>query len=825
MIQCPLCAHQNSPNAKFCARCGKRLQAASSAQPGRTQFVSATSKLVVRMPGQAAAQEYPLTAPSITLGRAPDNQIVVAHQFVSGHHARLDHTGAGYSITDLRSRNGLYINGVRVTSQVLRHSDVIRIGDALGNSVSLTYLDSSAPPVAQHIQLNLTQPTILIGRDPHANLPLNAPVVSWHHARIDFDGARHTLTDLGSMNGTFVNGARVTRHHLQMNDVVQIGPFQLGYRQSGLTNYNVVGNVRLDAIQLHRTVPVGGGTKILLNQISLSIYPKEFVALVGGSGAGKSTLMNALSGFQRAPQGRVLINGTNYYQQFEAYRAMLGYVPQDDIIHKGLPVRSALRYAAELRLSPDLSHAEVERAIQDALDKVEIAQQRDQIVSSLSGGQRKRVSIAVELLAQPPLFFLDEPTSGLDPGLEKKMMALLSQLADGGRTIVLVTHATANINQADLVAFMARGRMVFFGPPGVAKTFFQVNDFSDIYSTLEDPANPNAPEQWERKFQQSPIYDQYVRQRLQHAPQIAAPNVGASAAKRSWLSTLRQGWILTQRNFELVLRDKLTLFILLAVMPIIGLLALLIAEPNAFVPKLSARDAAMSLAAPGNFTPFTDAQKLLFIIALAAVLLGIFAAAYEIVREQPIYRRERMVNLGIVPYVFSKIMVLSLFSIVQAAALLVIIGLRVKLPNEGAFLPAPLELYITLVLATIASITLGLLISSLASSDGMVIYIILVVLFAQILFAGAIFDLPGVTQPLAWLTTTHWTLNALGSTVDMHHLNDLTILAGQKAPAKDLTINYGHTAKHLLFMWMVLGVFAALFTTLTCVRLKLKDIR
>jgi ABC-type multidrug transport system ATPase subunit/pSer/pThr/pTyr-binding forkhead associated (FHA) protein len=776
------------------------------------------------MSGQGAIQEYPLNAQTIALGRAPDNQIIIAHQFVSGHHARLDRTGAAYCISDLNSKNGLLLNGVKVPNHTLRHNDTIRIGDALGNSVSLTYLDSAAQAIAQQIQLNLNQPTILIGRNPQVTVPLNSPNVSWQHARIDFDGAGHTLTDLHSTNGTFVNGARIARQRLQAGDVIQIGPFQLSYSHSGLTNYNIAGNIRLDAIRLHRAVPIKGGTKILLNDVSLSIFPKEFVALVGGSGAGKSTLMNALSGFQRAPHGQVMINGADYYQQFEIYRAMLGYVPQDDIIHKTLPVKSALRYAAELRLSPDLSDAEVERAIQDALTKVEIARQSDQVVNSLSGGQRKRVSIAVELLAQPALFFLDEPTSGLDPGLEKKMMALMNQLADGGRTIVLVTHATANIDQCDLVAFMARGRLVFFGPPHAAKTFFQSNDFSDIYSKLEDPNDPTAAETWEQKFRASSFYQQYVTQRLAQAQ--ASPGANAAqqgAPKRANASPLRQWWILTRRNFELIFHDKLTLFILFAVMPLIGLLALLIAEPDALVPKMSKRDAAINAMPPGNFTPFTDAQKLMFIIALAAVLLGLFAAAYEIVRERAVYRRERMVNLGILPYVFSKITVLSSFSFIQAALLLLIIAFKVRLPWDGAILPGPLEMYITLVFATIASITLGLLISALASSEGMVIYVILLVLFMQIFFAGAIFDLPGITRVFSWLTTTHWTLNALGSTIDMWHLNDLAILGGRKMPATDLTINYGHTGKHLFFVWAIMLGFTGMFTVSTCAWLKLKE--
>ncbi|MCZ7674259.1 MAG: ABC transporter ATP-binding protein [Chloroflexi bacterium] len=246
------------------------------------------------------------------------------------------------------------------------------------------------------------------------------------------------------------------------------------------------GNYRLDATNLTRIVSIGGLTqklsggstqRIILDDVTLSIHPREFVALVGGSGAGKSTLMKAMSGFTPANSGQVLVNGDDLYANFGAYRSILGYVPQDDIIHGQLTVYSALNYAAQLRL-PDAPPAEIETRIQRVIQEVELVGHEEKQVQSLSGGQRKRVSIAVELLAEPGLFFLDEPTSGLDPGLEKKMMYTMRQLADNGRTIILVTHATANIDQCTQVAFMSEGgKLAYFGPPKDALVFFQATDF------------------------------------------------------------------------------------------------------------------------------------------------------------------------------------------------------------------------------------------------------------------------------------------------------------------------------------------------------------
>ena len=283
-------------------------------------------------------------------------------------------------------------------------------------------------------------------RDHEVDIRLRAPVVSRQHATLIPAEPEWTLIDLNSMNGTFVNGERIANPiTMHAGDRIQVGPFRLEYLGQGKVQvFQPNRGLRLDGQSV--TVEVGSGDnhKRILEDINISCYPQEFVGLVGGSGAGKTTLMKTLSGLLH-PHGRVLVEGEDLYQNFDAYRSQIGYVPQDDILHKELSVEQALRYSARLRLPSDIGIQEVEDRVNKVLEQVELSGQRSQAIQSLSGGQRKRASIAVELLADPPLFFLDEPTSGLDPGLEKKMMITLRKLASEGKTILLVTHATANI--------------------------------------------------------------------------------------------------------------------------------------------------------------------------------------------------------------------------------------------------------------------------------------------------------------------------------------------------------------------------------------------
>ncbi|WP_374689274.1 FHA domain-containing protein [Promineifilum sp.] len=894
---CPQCGAQlKRPGAAFCSTCGRALQP----RPGPISTVSAAPRLHVQLPGQPEAV-FVISRPTIAIGREPDNDLVLNSSVVSRHHAVLNFRDEAYRIRDLNSTNGTAVNGRPVTEAVLQDGDIIRIGDEQGNNVGLVFHRQRPDAAPGTIHLGRSEmgqtPVFVIGRDPSADLHLDHPTISRRHAEVRATpGGVALLHDLGSSNGTFLNGQLVAGFRpLAAGDVVQIGPYKLVYDATGFTQYAPNGNYRIDAYNLVRRVTVGSGLsrlaggaatkRVILQDVSLSVQPKEFVALVGGSGAGKSTLLNAMSGFAPA-DGRVLVNGDDLYESFAAYRSILGYVPQDDIIHPQLPVRSALTYAARLRL-PDAGRPEIEQRVNKVLGEVEMSEHADKQVGRLSGGQRKRVSIASELLAEPGLFFLDEPTSGLDPGLEKKMMYTMRQLADAGRTVLLVTHATANIDQCTQVAFMADGRLTYFGPPTEAQDFFDATDFADIYTRLSQPANSvsftteersqqwrqlvaanpkaSAAELWETCYDHSPQHQKYVAGRLQGAGLVSSTNVAHERQPdKQKVSSLSQFRVLAQRYFELIRRDTVSLIILLAVMPFIGLLLLIMAGQHDLTGKnesqvrteiqqdiLDARrdedpgDDAEQF--QGIYQIASSTQRLLFMVALAASLLGLFGAAYEIVKEAPIYRRERMVNLRIPPYLGSKVVILLAFGAVQCLLLLFVMSWKVDFPGDGIFLPAVVEMYVTLVLATLASIAMGLLISAIVRNSSTVIYIILFVLFVQIIFAGAIFEIPPAARPISYLTTTRWTLEALGSSVDIERLNrqgggclepeeplpaGLSPAAsgycdeGQTALPPTLTFNvtYDHAAGHLLGRWFVLLLFAAVFLGLTAFVQRRKDV-
>jgi hypothetical protein len=460
------------------------------------------------------------------------------------------------------------------------------------------------------------------------------------------------------------------------------------------------------------------------------------------------------------------------------------------------------------------------------------------------------------------------------------MMHTLRRLADGGRTILLVTHATANIVQCDHVCFLSQGRMVYFGPPEESLDFFGVTsgDFADIYAQLDDPDPQVARQQaiaGEERFKQSSHYQHYVEDRQREIAQVQRKAASKTKSRqRPKVSVIRQFLVLTRRYLDLVLRDRLLLTVLMAVMPIIGALVLLVSDANWLVGNTAdeiERQLAAGLAtgeSSATYTVVGNSQTLLFILALASVLLGLFASVYEVVKEKSIYRRERMVTLCIIPYVASKVVVLGVFALVQCLLLMIVINLKVDYPQTGVLLPAPIEMYVTLFLGTMAAILMGLLISALVPNTNTVIYIAFLVLFFQMIFAGVLFDLPGITDQFSNLTLTRWSMEGLGTVVDMEWLNGLTRTRFRPAPVtkeismevekpvcdpetsendsvtvqetvtqtfivvpeptdiyseQEFRIQYTRTATHLLWDWTMLIGFGLLFGLATAIVLRQKD--
>ncbi len=864
-------------------------------QDGRTLRVSSpllgvpTLKLSFGNAGERKV--YPLTKDSITIGRDPSSDIVINHGAVSRAHFRITRQGRQLTLihpdpSQPRTTNGLLYQGHKIRGdehfqKTLVNGDVFRVGDQQGELVTLAYDDGTGiateePTSMQPIRLGAAE--ISLGRKADNTVVLAHPMVSGHHARLTREGGTYRLVDLGSTNHTYVNAQAVTNHLLKLGDEIRIGPYRLIYESTHLTPYDESNNIRIDALNLKKAAP---NQTILLNNISLSIPPRTFVALVGGSGAGKTTLLDALSGLRPAQQGQVLYNGQDYYQNQAAFNTQIGYVPQDDIVHRDLTVERALYYAARLRLPRDFTDQQIWQRIAEVLEDVELSERRKLYIKKLSGGQRKRVSIALELLANPSLFFLDEPTSGLDPDLDRKMMVLLRKLADKGHTIILVTHATNNINVCDYVCFLAQGgRVAFFGPPEEASVYFGKSDFPEIYSILTaTDENPNIPAEAEERFKDSPYYQTYIVEPLkEHTAFNTSRPLDAKTIKRNRPGRLwKQFSILSQRNLELLRNNRSTLFLMLAQAPLVALFLMLLVrfeigsgvfDPNNIVsclPQILTPTGPVGIAASSGSVSCSqivsflqtnpqgmayaqihggvnaalqnfiiqgqgiDAQRVLFLCAFIAVLNGVLNAVREIVKEGAIYRRERTVNLGIVPYILSKVAILGILALWQSGTLILIVNGFEPL-HQGVFLPVLLEAYITLALSALAGMMVGLLISALAPNEDAANGLLPFILIPQIIFAGVEIPLKDwVTTILALFFPTRWTMAALGTSLGLHGDK----LGGDSLLVNNLTYHgtlysiytQSEATNRILLSWAALVLIVIVFCVGTGIALRWKDKR
>lgn len=771
-------------------------------------------------------RKYPLTQKSINIGRDKSNDIVIAEELVSARHLQIAREDEHWVLIhphpdERQTRNGLLYRGRKIAGKKawrrsLEQGDMFRIEDEQGNLITLVYNDGRGGP---QIILPALQPyrlladQITLGRLPDNDVVLNHPQVSAHHARLTREKGDYYLTDLNSSNHVYVNGIQQNSVPLRMNDEIRIGPFKLVYTGQELRQYDESESIRIDALELRKE---SAQHVTLLNGISLSIPPRSFVALVGSSGAGKSTLLDALSGLKPAQQGMVLYNGQDYYQHIAAFRSQLGYVPQEDIIHRDLTVERALYYAARFRLPRDFTATQIEQRVTEVLEDVEMTARRTLLIKKLSGGQRKRISIALELLARPSAFFLDEPTSGLDPGLDRKMMILLRKLADKGHTIILVTHATNNINICDYVCFLAQGgRLAYFGPPEEAKTYFHQPDFAEIYNALEPTdEHPNTPAEAEKRFKEAVTYQQRISRPLS---EVGAEHMVEEAprTKRLARSTQRHNpWkqflLLSLRYLELLWNDKWNLTILLLQAPIIGVILFILVR---------SLDESTIFHQPIPFDKAGDAQRFLFIMSLATMMFGCINAAREIIKEEHIYRRERAVNLGILPYLLSKIAVLSALCLLQCMILIVMMNLAASFYN-GIILPEFWEFYITLALVSIAGAMIGLTISSLVRNNDQAVSFIPLLLIPQVIFSGSMFPLKSIPlQIFGAIFSLRWAMAALGSILNLTSFDDK--IFGTCASCN----TYRHDGHYLLLTWLALVIGIVVLGVVIGIVLKRKDVR
>jgi ABC transport system ATP-binding/permease protein len=710
----------------------------------------------------------------LTIGRNQQSTLQSDDLRVSRSHARLQQEGDKWVLTDLSSRNGTYIDGQRVSRVDVSNDVLVKLGDPR-EGVSLQ-LEVTEPPLdATSARPALDQTTdgkrtavigtlsavyevgktLRIGRAGDNDIVLGDLSVSRHHAELHVDlHQRYRVIDLGTTNGTFLNGRQIQQAHPIEGDLIGIGRETFRLIAGKLEQYQETGGVAFAAAGLIVRAPKTDN--LLLDEITFALPGNSLLAAVGPSGAGKTTLLGALTGLRPAQQGQVLYGGRDLYSSYDELRQRIGYVPQEDILHSQLSMRTALNYAAELRFGPDVSKAEREYRVAEVMSELGLSERADLRIEKLSGGQRKRVSIAVELITRPSLLFLDEPTSGLDPGMEKHLMEMLRELADGGRTVIVVTHSVASLHLCDRLLFLAPGgRSAFFGPPDRALGFFARQDYADVFTDLEEKRDHD----WKGVYRDSTLFKVYIGDLAALRPSGSrADKVPINAsAKRGGL--LRQFSILTRRYISVTVSDRINSMLLAIQAPILALIVVLAIAPNGF----DAHQPAAGRAA---------VQCALFLV-ISATYLGAGNAIREIVKELPIYTRERAIGQSITAYLGSKVVVLSVITVLQAAVLVMVGTLRQGGADRGTVLPSlRLELIVDIALAGLAAMALGLLVSALVSRADKALTLLPLLLVPQLVlsFPQLQIETKPVLNQLSYLASAQWAYAAMASTVDLDRL-------------------------------------------------------
>ena len=641
-----------------------------------------------------------------------------------------------------------------------------------------------------------------IGRSRDNDIVVADLLASRRHAELYVGRGGVEIADLDSANGTFVNGQRINRIALSQRDVIAVGHHVFQVDGDELVEYIDSGDVSFEADGLNVYVTdKAGQRKAIMNDMTFRLPGRALLGVVGPSGAGKSTLLGALTGFRPADTGSVRYAGRDLYSEYDELRRRIGYVPQDDILHTSLTVRTALEYGAELRFPPDTTSAERRTRVDEVLAELGLTQHADKQVTKLSGGQRKRVSVALELLTRPTLLYLDEPTSGLDPGMDKNVMESLRGLADDGRTVIVVTHSVAQLDMCDYVLVLAPGGYVaYFGPPGDALTFFQKKDYPDVFLMLEATKGDVSA----ARFRESPYYV---------PASITAPSARPPAEELPSLRqqpVRRQLFTLSRRTFSVVASDRSYLRLIIAFPFLLGLIPRAI--PGGFGPGAD------------KFTPNSDAGTIFLVMVLCGCFMGMANSVREIVKERAIYQRERAIGLSRTAYIGSKITVLFIISVLQAIPFTAI-GLLGRTPKEGVVLGnSLLECFIAVVVISLASGMLGLMISAMVDNADKTMPLLVLLTMAQLVFSGGILPVKGKAglEQIAAIAPARWGYAALGSVAD---LNTIT-LAGKARPdnpqkllnpkvVKDPAFN--HTAHAYIVdigAGLVVGVVCIIITSL-----------
>jgi ABC-type multidrug transport system ATPase subunit len=749
------------------------------------------------------------------IGRDERADIPLADARVSWEHAVIRAEGPVWVLEDRGSRNGTFLGSERVTRLEITSPYVVHFGHpedgpvlrfALTapdrpqgpgpvpdrgfepNPMDTTFLPGVLRDPTSHIRIQ--SKAMKIGRRPDNDIVVPDLGVSKQHAELRTSPTgRFQIIDLGSHNGTFVNGTRVNQAELKDDDIIAIGHATFRVDGHELIEYLDDGRATFEAHELRVVVHDGGKDKVLLDAITFPLEERSMMAVIGPAGAGKSTLLNALTGKRPATTGSVFYDYRDLYDNYDELRQRIGLVPQESVTHDQLTAKTALGYQAELRFPPDTGEAERNQRVGEVLDELSMTKHAETRIDRLSGGQKKRVNIGMELLTKPSLLFLDEPTSPLDPHLKRDMFTQMRKMADKGaaqgQSVVVITHDVESklIDQCDrLIVLQPGGKMAYFGPPGDGLRFFGREDWADVFQAFADEPDRDFAAEYRAsaefvKYVATPIS---VRQRRLDA---GRPE-GEEAARPRQRSSLSQVFTMARRYRRVMQADRV--FIATTILMPILLGALVRATPTHF---------GLVNSIPGGLN--VNAIQMVMILVMSSVLAGTALSIREFIKERDIYERERMAGLSASAYLFSKVIVLSLIAVMQSA-LVTLVGLGgQKVPSSGVVIPGPalIEIFVALAVLSVTSMLIGLAISTLVTKGDQTMPILVGVTMVQVALSGGLFPLTGTLGDVAMIAPARWGLGAVASTIN---LNVIQSSISQGANGQKPDALWTHDAAHWL---------------------------
>lgn len=760
-------------------------------------------KLVVEVEGRSIILD---PQQSYFIGRDKSSEIQLTNSKISRKHARLDFLEGKWVLRDLDSANGTYSKGKKISRVEIREGLILYLGGEAGVQICFSFLQFSGErfvaadktqyfdfsshgvkePENDQLSIRLGN-RATIGRDGANTWSIDDPRVSRFHAEIVLESSgTYQIRDLKSFNGTFVNGRAVTRQVLVARDEISIGGVTRVFTGSTLA---VGVDAEEQGIEV-RNLSISIGNARILSHLDFTIPSNSLTAVIGPSGSGKSTLLKALTGRILPSEGSVVVSSCDVVTDYSVLLQKIGLVPQADIIHTQLTVEEALRFGAQLRLPSDSTSEEIDRRVDEVIEQLALQERRKLRVSKLSGGQKKRVSIGLELLTKPEVLVLDEPTSGLDPGLDAHVMELLRQLADQGQTVVVVTHAVENLGVCDnLVVLATGGHLVHFGSPETVFASTGVSQWSDLFNYLS---------KYETHYE--------TTREIKLKKSVSARIEKGAGVRRS--STVKNFSTLARRYATVIKSDRGYLALLLLTPTIIGLICWLTASRWGY-------GIGQLLEIGLNYNP--TARGTTLVLVLGSIFIGLSASVQEVVKEREIFLREKNVGVGVLPYFLSKSSVLGFIATLQTT-----IFVSIVLFNRPVALNSPFGtkyFAVVVIICTalcLSSIFLGLLISSAISTPDQAMPLLVGIVMIQIVLSGVLPISTGRwVEAVGKFMPSYMSTNALASTTN---LAEITLVQ-----SKSLLARWVPTADNVYIMLAQLGSITLLLATITLVNLQRKD--